>query len=230
MKPDNRSNNTSRKLFLLALILVLGPFLCENAIGRTNNLQQLFALAQADPSLRATFVELYRQQAGLPDHVLEISYSEQVEKLAISHPLIRTEKGNYRTTSHALAIGRGYPSKMTFGPKMFHSVFRYGDFHNVVQHEAAHAKFWATGKLNFLDDVDISENSKVRLRGLFPILFELDAIKTQMNHSSWSETSQSYRGGQEAYRKKWLNKVDILEKQPFMYDLKPLFERIHRVY
>jgi len=230
MKPSRRLNNTFRKFLVLAVIIVLGPFFCENGPGRTHNLQEFFSLAQADPSLRANFIEVYAQQAGLPDHVLEISYSEKVEKLAISHPLIRTEKGIYRTTSHALAIGRGYPSKMTFGPKMFHAAFQYGDFHNVVQHEAAHAKFWATGQLNFLDNVDTSENSKVRLRGLFPLLFELDAIKTQMNHSSWSETSQAYRNGQEAYRKKWLDKVDSLEKQPFMYDLKPLFERIHRVY
>jgi hypothetical protein len=221
---------TFRKLFVLALVILLAPICPEDVSGRAPELKKLFSRAQDDPTLRENFIELYVQQMGLPEHVLEIVYSDKLEQLAISQPLVRSEHGKYRTTSHALAIGRGYPSRMTFGSKMFHPALRYADFHNVVQHEAAHAKFWATGKLNFLDDVDTSETSRVRLMGLFPILFELDAIKTQMNHSSWFETSEPFRVGQERYRQKWLDKLDRLEKKPFMYDLKPLFEQIHRIY
>ena len=113
---------------------------------------------------------------------------------------------------------------------MFHPAFNYADFHSVVQHEVAHAKFWATGALNYLDDVDTSENSKVRLRGLFPILFELDAIKTQTEHSSWQQTSEPFRRGQMVYRQKWLDKLERLGQQSFMYDMKPLLKRIRRTY
>jgi len=119
---------------------------------------------------------------------------------------------------------------MTFGPKMFHHAFTYGDFQSVVQHEGAHAQFWATGELNYLENVDTSENSEVRLKGLFPILFELDALKTQMAHPGWQRTSATFRKGQEAYRQKWLNKLDSLEKQSYMYDMNPLFKRIRRTY
>lgn len=224
------SNIKLHKFATIFLFISFWPVFMGIAQGQSDDLEKLFSRAQTDPQLRVSFIESYVQQQGLPEHVLEILYSEEVEMLAITNPLVRTEEGNYRTTSHGLAIGRGYPSRMAFGPKMFHPAFTYADFLNVVQHEGAHAKFWATGELNYLDDVDTSENSKVRLRGLFPILFELDAIKTQMNHSSWQKTSESYRNGQEIYRKKWLDKLDSLEEQSYMYDMKPLFRRIRRVY
>jgi hypothetical protein len=230
MKQLNHLNSKSCSLRVIILIIALGPFFLAIAKAQTNSLQELFSQAQIEPHLRGSFIESYVLLEGLPDYVLEILYSDEVRALAITNPLVQTGKENYRTTSHALAIGRGYPSRMTFGPRMFHAAFNYSDFHNIIQHEGAHAKFWATGKLNYLQDVDTSENSKVRLRGLFPILFELDAIKTQMDHPSWQETSASYRRGQETYRQRWLNKLSKLEQKPYIYDMKPLFRRIRRTY
>ena len=113
---------------------------------------------------------------------------------------------------------------------MFHPAYRYADFLSVIQHEAAHAKFWATGKLNHMDRVDTGKDSAVRLRGILPILFELDALETQMDHPSWERTSAPFRKGQEAYRQKWLDKLARLQKQSYMYDMKPLLERIRRTY
>jgi len=198
--------------------------------SHTDDMYVRFLQAQTDSKLRTYFMRSYVQREGLPEHVLQVLYAEEVKTLAVSNPLVKTKNGNYRPTSHALAIGRGYPSRMTFGAKMFHSAFNYADFQSVVQHEAAHAKFWATAALNYLDDVDTSENSKVRLRGLFPILFELDAIKTQTEHSSWQQTSEVFRRGQMAYRQKWLDKLERLGQQSFMYDMKPLLKRIRRTY
>ena len=223
-------NITFYTLLVTGVSIILGPAFIGIALGQTVDMDVLFLQAQTDSKLRTYFVRSHIQQEGLPEHVLQILYSAEVKMLAVSNPLVRTKNGNYRPTSHALAIGRGYPSRMTFGPKMFHPAFNYADFQSVVQHEAAHAKFWATGSLNYLDDVDISENSKVRIRGLFPILFELDAIKTQTEHSSWQQTSESFRRGQMVYRQKWLDKLERLGQQSFMYDMKPLLKRIRRTY
>ena len=223
-------NITFYTLLVTGVFIMLGPAFIGIAQGQTVDMDVLFLQAQTDSKLRTYFVRSFIQREGLPEHVLQVLYSEEVKMLAVSNPLVRTKNGNYRPTSHALAIGRGYPSRMTFGPKMFHPAFNYADFQSVVQHEAAHAKFWATGSLNYLDDVDISENSKVRIRGLFPILFELDAIKTQTEHSSWQQTSESFRRGQIVYRQKWLDKLERLEQQSFMYDMKPLLKRIRRTY
>ena len=223
-------NITFYTLLVTGVFIILGtPFvgICK---GQTYDMDERFLQAQTDSNLRTYFVTSFIQREGLPEHVLQVLYSEEVKMLAVSNPLVRTKNGNYRPTSHALAIGRGYPSRMTFGPKMFHPAFNYADFQSVVQHEAAHAKFWATGSLNYLDDVDISENSKVRIRGLFPILFELDAIKTQTEHSSWRQTSGPFRRGQMVYRQKWLDKLERLGQQSFMYDMKPLLKRIRRTY
>ena len=198
--------------------------------SQEKDLEALYLQAQSNSALRAIFVDAYVQFKGLPEHVLQIQYSEEIKTLALTHPLVQNEAGEYLPTSHALAIGRDYPSSMTFGPKMFHPAYRYPDFQSVIQHEAAHAKFWATGKLNYLDGVDIGKNSKVRLRGLIPILFELDALKTQMDHSSWQQTSAPFRKGQEGYRQKWLGKLESLGKQSYMYDMKPLLDRIQREY
>jgi hypothetical protein len=217
-------------LLVTGVFIILGPAFMGAVQGRTDDMGERFSQAQTDSNLRTNFLRSYVQQEGLPDYVLQVLYSEEVKTLAVSHPLVKTKNGNYRPTSHTLAIGRGYPSRMTFGPKMFHAAYHYADFQSVVQHEATHAKFWATGSLNYLDDVDTSENSKVRLRGLFPILFELDAIKTQTEHSSWQQTSKVFRMGQMAYRQKWLDKLEELGQQSFMYDMKPLLKRIRRTY
>jgi hypothetical protein len=223
-------NITFYTLLVTGVLVILVPAFMGIVQGQTDDMDERFLQAQTDSNLRTYFVRSYIQREGLPEHVLQVLYSEEVKMLAVSNPLVRTKNGNYRPTSHALAIGRGYPSRMTFGPKMFHPAFNYADFQSVVQHEAAHAKFWATGSLNYLDDVDISENSKVRIRGLFPILFELDAIKTQTEHSSWQQTSESFRRGQMVYRQKWLDKLERLGQQSFMYDMKPLLKQIRRTY
>jgi hypothetical protein len=217
-------------LLVTGVFIIVGPAFMGTVQGRTDDMGERFSQAQTDAKLRTHFVRSYGEQEGLPEHVLQLVYSEEVNTLAVSYPLVKTKNGDYRPTSHALAIGRGYPSRMTFGPKMFHPAYNYADFQSVVQHEAAHAKFWATGSLNYLDDVDTSENSKVRIRGLFPILFELDAIKTQTKHSSWQQTSEVFRRGQMAYRQKWLDKLERLGQQSFMYDMKPLLKRIRRTY
>jgi hypothetical protein len=227
---SNHLNITFFTLLVTAVFIIVGPVSMGFAQGQTDDMDMFFLQAKTDSNLRNHFVRSYVQQEGLPEHVLHVLYSEEVTMLAVSNPLVRTNNGDYRPTSHALAIGRGYSSRMTFGPKMFHPAYNYADFQSVVQHEAAHAKFWATGALNYLDGVDTSENSKVRLRGLFPILFELDAIKTQTEHSSWQQTSEVFRRGQMAYRQKWLDKLERLGQQSFMYDMKPLLKRIRRTY
>ena len=217
--------------FFLAVLIIFLLLPCINAVAdQTIELRKLFSQAQREAQLRSNFIEAYVKREGAPDYVLEILYSEEVKVFAVTHPLVKTENGSYKTTSHALAIGRGYPSRMTFGPKMFHPAFRFADFQSVLHHEGAHAKFWATGELNYLKNVDTSENSEVRLRGFFPILFELDALKTQMEHPSWKQTSGPFREAQEAYRQKWLNRLDRLEKQSYMYDMNPLFKLIRLTY
>ena len=223
-------NITFYTLLFTGVFIILGLAFVGIVQSQTDDMDQRFLQAQKDSNLRTYFVTSFIQREGLPEYVLQVLYSEKVKMLAVSNPLVRTKNGNYRPTSHALAIGQGYPSRMTFGPKMFQPAFNYADFQSVVQHEAAHAKFWATGSLNYLDDVDISENSKVRIRGLFPILFELDAIKTQTEHSSWQQTSEPFRRGQMVYRQKWLDKLEGLGQQSFMYDMKPLLKRIRRTY
>lgn len=223
-------NITFFTLLVTGVFIILGPAFMGIVQSHTDDMDVRFLQAQRDSKLRTYFMRSYVQREGLPEHVLQVLYAEEVKTLAVSNPLVKTKNGNYRPTSHALAIGRGYPSRMTFGPKMFHPAYNYADFQSVVQHEAAHAKFWATGSLNYLDDVDTSENSKVRIRGLFPILFELDAIKTQTEHSSWQQTSEVFRRGQMAYRQKWLDKLERLGQQSFMYDMKPLLKRIRRTY
>jgi hypothetical protein len=225
-----QSNHWKIKSYVVLITILMILFCIDMARGQREELRKSFSQAQREPHLRNSFIESYVQREGLPDYVIEMLYSSEIKVFAVTNPLVKTENGSYRTTSHALAIGQGYPSRMIFGPKMFHPVFTYDDFQSVVQHEGAHAKFWATGKLNFLENVDVSENSDVRLKGFFPILFELDALKTQMDHPSWKRTSVRFRRAQEAYRQKWLDKLDKLEKQSYMYEMNPLFKQIHRAY
>ena len=225
-----QSNHWKIKSYIVLVTILMILFCIDMARGQPDELRKSFSQAQREPNLRNSFIESYVQREGLPDHVIEMLYSSEIKAFAVTNPLVKTENGSYRTTSHALAIGQGYPSRMTFGPRMFHPAFTYDDFQSVVQHEGAHAKFWATGKLNFLENVDVSENGDVRLKGFFPILFELDALKTQMDHPSWKKTSVRFRKAQEAYRQKWLDKLDSLEKQSYMYEMTPLFKQIRRAY
>ncbi len=217
---------------IIALVaLVLGSVSLKHVRAQVEDPEEFFVQAKSSPALRASFIKVYIGYEGLPAHVIRVQYSEELENvLALTNPLVETENGKYRPTSHAFAIGRGYPSSITFGPKMFSADYIYNDFESVVQHEAAHAEFWATGKLKHMDRVDTGKDSKVRLRGVLPILFELDAIKTQMDHPSWQQTSAPFRKGQEAYRKKWLKKLERLEQQSYTYDMKPLLDRIRRTY
>lgn len=230
MKTKVLENFQPLHFFIVMLGLFATLLLPTGISSQEKDLEALYVQAQSNSALRAIFVDSYVQYEGLPEHLLQIQYSEEIKTLALTHPLVKNEAGDYRPTSHALAIGRGYPSSMTFGPKMFHPAYRYPDFLSVIQHEAAHAKFWAIGKLNYLDGVDTGKNSKVRLRGLIPILFELDALKTQMEHHTWQQTSAPFRNGQEGYRQKWLDKLEGLGKQSYMYDMKPLLDRIQRTY
>ena len=225
-----QSNHWKIKSYIVLVTISMILFCMDMARGQPDELRKSFSQAQREPNLRNSFIESYVHREGLPDHVIEMLYSSEIKAFAVTNPLVKTENGSYRTTSHALAIGQGYPSRMTFGPRMFHPAFTYDDFQSVVLHEGAHAKFWATGKLNFLENVDVSENGDVRLKGFFPILFELDALKTQMDHPSWKKTSMRFRKAQEAYRQKWLDKLDSLEKQSYMYEMTPLFKQIRRAY
>ena len=231
MQMNTSIDNRLFEVIVVFLILAFGSLLAANARGQETDWEELFSQAKSNPALRAPFIKASIQHEGLPAHVVRIQYSEQVENmLAITHPLVRTDNGNFRPTSHALAIGRGYPSSITFGPKMFHPAHRYADFQSIIQHEAAHAQFWATGKLKHMDRVETGKDSKVRLRGVLPILFELDALKTQMEDPSWQQTSVFFRKGQEAYRQKWLDKLEQLEQQSYSYDMRPLLQRIRRTY
>lgn len=225
-----QSNHWKIKSYIVLVTILMILFCIDMARGQRDELRKSFSQAQREPHLRNSFIESYVQRERLPAYVIEMLYSSDIKVFAVTNPLVKTENGSYRTTSHALAIGQGYPSRMIFGPKMFNPGFTYDDFQSVVRHEGAHAKFWATGKLNFLENVDISENSQVRLKGFFPILFELDALKTQMDHPSWEKTSVRFRKAQKAYRQKWLDKLDKLEKQSYMYEMNPLFKQIRRAY
>ena len=218
-------------VIIVFLMLASVPLIMGKARAQEEALEEFFSLAKSNPALRAAFIKAYTQNEGLPEHVILIKYSDQLDnELATTNPLVRTDSGSYRPTSHALAIGRGYPSRITFGPEMFEGQHQYAEFLSVTQHEAAHARFWATGELDHMGGVDKGENSKLRLRGLLPILFELDALKTQMDHFSWRQTSLSFRQGQEAYRQKWLDKLERLEQQSYVYDMKPLLDQIRQTY
>jgi len=125
------------KLLVTAVFILLRPAFMGTGQGQTDDMDVLFLQAQTDSKLRTYFVRSYVQQEGLPEHVLQVLYSEEVKMIAVSNPLVRTKNENHRPTSHALAMGRGYPSRMTFGPKMFHPAYSYADFQSGVQHEAA---------------------------------------------------------------------------------------------
>ena len=187
-----------------------------------------FREAQADPAQRAGFVAQYTRQRGLPEYVQEIAYSDQVAALAVTHPLRQYRDGEWGLTTNTRGIGKGYPSFITFGPKMFSPAFNVADFESVLQHEASHARYWATGRLTYMDKVDTDE---ARLaKGVLPILFELDALKAQTEHGSWRRTSPAFRKGEEAYKQRWMEELDKLRKQLAVTNIAPLLDRIWNNY
>ena len=190
--------------------------------------EALFHQAQADPSRRAAFVARYTQQRSLPEYVQDIAYSEQLAALAVTHPLRQYRDGEWGFTTNTRGIGKGYPSFITFGPKMFLPAFNVADFESVLQHEATHARYWATGRLTYMDKVDTDE---ARLaKGVLPILFELDALKAQLEHPSWRQTSPAFRKGQEAYKQKWMDELNKLRTQLAVTNIAPLLDRIWNNY
>jgi hypothetical protein len=190
--------------------------------------EALFRQVQTDPSRRAGFVAQYTQQRSLPEYVQEIAYSDQLSALAVTHPLRQYRDGDWGLTTNTRGIGKGYPSFITFGPKMFSPAFNVADFESVLQHEAAHARYWATGRLTYMDKVDTDE---ARLaKGVLPILFELDALKAQIEHPSWRQTSPAFRKGQEAYKQKWMDELNKLRTQLAVTGIAPLLDRIWNNY
>lgn len=210
---------------LLCTVIFLLPFL---GTVHAEEFEALFRKAQADPSQRPLFVGHYTQQRGLPEHVQEVAYSDQVAVLAVTHPLRQYRDGDYGLTTNTRGIGKGYPSFITFGPKMFSPAFNAADFESVLEHEAVHARYWATGRLTYMDKVETDE---ARLaKGVLPILFELDALKAQMEHPSWRQTSAAFRKGQEAYKQKWMDELNKLRKQLAVTNIASLLDRIWNNY
>lgn len=192
------------------------------------NLESLFQAAQSKPSQRRYFIATFTVRRGLPEHVLRVDYSPELGQLARTNPLRQYRSGKYGLTDSSRSIGQGYPSVVTFGPRLFHRCFNLVDFESVLQHEAAHARFWATGKLNHLDEVDTDEVRS--FKGVLPIVFELDAIRTQMEYSSWQDTSAAFRKGQESYREKWLQELAGLREEYSRTNIAPLLDRLWRAY
>jgi hypothetical protein len=181
------------------------------SLVEAQDLEVLFRQAQTDASRRPVFVGLYTKQRGLPEHVYRIAYSDAVSALAVTNPLKQDRDGDYGLIRNTRGIGKGYPSIITFGPQMFSTAFNPADFESVFQHEATHARYWATGQLVYMDKVGADEARLVK--GLLRILFELDAIKAQTEHSSWRQTSPGFRQGQEAYRQHWMDQLNELRKK-----------------
>jgi hypothetical protein len=148
--------------------------------------------------------------------------------MAVTHPLRQYRDGEWGLTTNTRGIGKGYPSFITFGPRMFSPAFNVADFESVLQHEATHARYWATGRLTYMDRVDTDE---ARLaKGVLPILFELDALKAQIEHQSWRQTSPSFRKGQEAYKQRWMDELNKLRQQLAVTNIGPLLDRIWNNY
>ena len=231
MRRERLTKNQVSQNILLFLILLLWPVLQDKISGQEEELRSLYLQANLKAELRSHFVDSHMQQEELPDYVLLIEYSEEVTVLAETKPLVRyNNDGELHRTKAAFRIGHGHPSIITFGPKMFRSAYRYVDFVSVFEHEAAHAKFWATGKLNHMERLGEEEMRQVRIRGILPILFELDAIKTQLDHPSWIQTSDAFRKGQERYRQMWLEKLKQARERYQPPEVERLLERIWRKY
>lgn len=222
-------NGLARRCGLVLALLCTTVFLQSTwTTTSADDCEALFRQAQADPSRRAAFVAQCTRQHSLPEYVQEIAYSDQVAALAVTHPLRQYRDGEWGLTNNTRGIGKGYPSFITFGPRMFSPAFNVADFESVLQHEAAHARYWATGRLTYMDRVDTDE---ARLaKGILPILFELDALKAQIDHPSWRRTSPAFRKGQEAYKQKWMDELNKLRTQLAVTSVAPLLDRIWNNY
>ena len=213
---------------VLALLCTVMFFQPGWGTVQAEDYEGLFRQAQADPSRRGAFVARYTQQRSLPEYVQEIAYSDQLPALAVTHPLRQYRDGEWGLTTNTRGIGKGYPSFITFGPRMFSPAYNVADFESVLQHEAVHARYWATGRLTYMDKVDTDE---ARLaKGVLPILFELDALKAQIEHPSWRQTSPAFRKGQEAYKQRWMDELNKLRKQLAVTNIAPLLDRIWNNY
>jgi hypothetical protein len=192
------------------------------------DLETLFQQAQTDPSRRPLFVRLYTKQRGLPEHVYEIAYSDAVSALGVTSPLKQDQAGDFEYIKNTRGIGKGYPSVILFGPRMFSPAYNFADFESVFHHEATHARYWATGQLVYMDKVGTDEARLVK--GLLRILFELDAIKAQTEHSSWRQTSPDFRKGQETYRQHWMDQLNELRKKVAPTNAGALLDRVWNNY
>lgn len=212
-------------LALLCTVVLLQPVW---STIQAEDFEALFRQAQADPPQRAAFVVHYTKQSRLPEYVQDIAYSDQIAPLAVTHPLRQYRDGEWGLSTNTRGIGNGYPSFITFGPRMFFLGYNVADFESVLQHEASHARYWATGRLTYMDKVDTDE---ARLaKGVLPILFELDALKAQIEHPSWRQTSPTFRKGQETYKQKWMDELNKLRKQLAVTNIAPLLDRIWNNY
>ncbi len=212
-------------LALMVMVMLLQPTWSPVA---AQELETLFQQAQTDPSRRPVFVGVYTKQRGLPEHVYQIAYSDAVSALGVTSPLKQDQAGDFEYIKNTRGIGKGYPSIITFGPRMFSPAFNFADFESVFQHEATHARYWATGQLVYMDKVDTDEARLVK--GVLRILFELDAIKAQTEHSSWRQTSPGFRQGQEAYKQHWMDQLNQLRQQVGMTNAGPLLDRVWNNY
>jgi hypothetical protein len=212
-------------LALMVMVALLQPI---STPLEAQDLETLFRQAQTDPSQRAVFVGLYTKRSGLPEHVYDIAYSHGLTALAVANPLKEDRGGDYGLITNTRGIGKGYPSIITFGPQMFSPAYNLADFESVFQHEATHARYWATGELVYMDKVDTDQARLVK--GVLRILFELDALKAQIEHSSWRQTSPGFRKGQEAYKQHWMDQLNQLRRQVGMTNAGPLLDRVWNSY
>ena len=224
MKIANRQGSAALALFVIVAAL-LQPTWSPVA---AQDLEGLFRQAQTDPSRRPGFIAMYIQQRGLPEHVYQIAYSDAVSALGVASPLNQDRNGDFEHITNTRGIGKGYPSIITFGPRMFSPAFNLADFESVFQHEATHARYWATGQLVYMDKLDTDEARLVK--GVLRILFELDAIKAQTEHSSWRQTSPGFRQGQEAYRQHWMDQLNALRKKMAPTNAGALLDRVWNNY
>jgi len=87
------------------------------------------------------FVARYTQQRSLPEYVQEIATPISSPPSPSPTPE-QYRDGEWGLTNNTRGIGKGYPSFITFGPRMFSPAFNVADFESVLQHEAVHARYW----------------------------------------------------------------------------------------
>ena len=213
---------------ILALIVVVVLLQPTWSLVAAQELDALFRQAQTDASLRPVFLGVYTKRRGLPEHVYDIAYSDAVAALGVTSPLKQDRAGDFEHITNTRGIGQGYPSIILFGPQMFSSAYNFADFESVFQHEATHARYWATGRLVYMEKVDTDDARLVK--GVLRILFELDAIKAQTEHSSWRQTSPGFRRGQEAYKQHWMDQLNHLRQRVGITNAGPLLDRVWNNY